>query len=402
MKSILSKGFLIFSKSTLIGFLLLSMQTSLSQEIKGMYVDGFASILGDEIKEDSLLQFAQNNGFNYLTLYQLHVVNANTPLADFNAASSFANFISKAKNQYGILEIGAAGENYNSFYNSIHQYNLQHPADSQKVDVFNLEFEYWNTPAVSSGGYYCDSYLTPNSLPCDTSGGFIYYLNTLKKIDSLAAITNSKSECYLGWFNQAHGAQIAACGVDRILLHIYITSANYSPSYQFNYADTRLQNLVSEFSTVDVMPIYSSETDFMYDFALNNDFYLPFQELETTLNSVTDNWKNYINLIGIQWFAYSYLPKKNLDLGLEISDFNKLKIYPNPATDWLVINDLLQSSTQISVRDLNGTLVLHKTFNENELNSKNIKFDVSRLQFGFYTIEIQQDKNIIRKTFIKN
>lgn len=375
---------------------------SYSQQVRGMYVDGFATILGNSVKEDSLLQFAQNNGFNYLTLYDLHIVNASTPLSDFNEASSFANFISKAKNQYGILEIGAAGENYNSFYNSIHQYNLQHPADSQKVDVFNLEFEYWNTPSVSPGGYYCDSYLTANNLSCDTAGAFIYYLKTLQKIDSLAAITNSKSECYLGWFNQGHGAQIAACGVDRILLHIYVTSTNYSPSFQFNYVDTRLQNLVSEFSTVDVMPIYSSETDFMYDFALNNDFYLPFQQLETTLNSVPDTWKNYINLIGVQWFAYSYLPNKNLDLGLESSNFDKLKIYPNPATDWLVINDLGQGSTQISIRDLNGSLVLHKTSNENELNSKNIKFDVSSLQFGFYTIEIQQDKNIIRKSFIKN
>lgn len=46
-----------------------------SQNIKGFYVNGFNTILGNTTKEDSLLLFAKNNGFNYLTLYDVHLVN---------------------------------------------------------------------------------------------------------------------------------------------------------------------------------------------------------------------------------------------------------------------------------------------------------------------------------------
>ncbi|MCK6650313.1 MAG: hypothetical protein L6Q66_11715, partial [Bacteroidia bacterium] len=39
--------------------------------IRGMYVDGFSTILGNVQQEDSLLNYAQDNSFNYLALYDL-------------------------------------------------------------------------------------------------------------------------------------------------------------------------------------------------------------------------------------------------------------------------------------------------------------------------------------------
>ncbi len=245
-------------------FILLLLVFNLkSQNTKGFYVDGFNTILGNTAREDSVLLFAKNNGFNYITLYNVYQVNSATPLTNTTSAQGFANFISKAKTQYSITEVGVAAENYTFFRNVIHVYNQQHPAINQKVDVYNLEFEFWIPSSVTSGSYYCTTYLQPNGFSCDTAGAFGYYKNTLKRIDSLANATGQKSEAYFGFFNTGQGKQIVQTGVDRVLLSIYIPSANYSQSYQYNYVNPRLQYLASANTTIKVMPLYSSEPSFM-------------------------------------------------------------------------------------------------------------------------------------------
>lgn len=76
-----------------------------AQNVKGLYVDGFNSILGNQSKEDSLLRFAANNGFNYLTLYEVHLVHNANCLTNVNSAQTFANFISKAKTFFGSIKL---------------------------------------------------------------------------------------------------------------------------------------------------------------------------------------------------------------------------------------------------------------------------------------------------------
>jgi hypothetical protein len=203
-----------------------------AQSIKGIYVDQFNTILGNIAKEDSLLNFVQAHGFNYITLYNMHTVNANTPLTSVSTAQTFANFVQKAKTLYNIKEVGVAGENANFFKNTIHVYNLQHPNVNQQVDVYNLEFEFWINSSVTSGAYYCTTYLTPNGYSCNNNGAFLFAKQQLQTIDSLANSIGKKSEVYLGWFDSTQGVQLATCGVDRIMCHIYIPTASYSPSYQ--------------------------------------------------------------------------------------------------------------------------------------------------------------------------
>lgn len=102
-------------------FILLLLVFNLkSQNTKGFYVDGFNTILGNTAREDSVLLFAKNNGFNYITLYNVYQVNSATPLTNTTSAQGFANFISKAKTQYSITEVGVAAENYTFFRNVIH------------------------------------------------------------------------------------------------------------------------------------------------------------------------------------------------------------------------------------------------------------------------------------------
>jgi hypothetical protein len=305
-------------KFAIVVILVVFFINSKAQTIKGMYVDGFSTIVGNIAKEDSLLCFAKSNGFNYLTLYQIHLVNANTPLNNASACQAFTNFISKAKTLYGINQIGVAGENYNFFANNISPYNQQHTLTSEKIDVYNVEFEFWVPSSVSAGGVYCVDYLANGGYACNSNGAFNYYKSMLHKIDSLANANGAISETYFGWFNAAQGSQIVQTGVDRILLSVYIPSTNYSASYQYNYIKQRLQNLASANQIVKVLPIYSAEPGFMQTWANANPLFLPYTHLQNSINAETSSWKNFIQLEGIQWFTYTDMPKANINLHIKL------------------------------------------------------------------------------------
>jgi len=349
-------------------FLFLLLPFSLpAQHTKGFYVDGFSTILGNQQKEDSLLRFAQNNAFNYLTLYQMHIVHANTPLTNVGDAQPFADFVQKAKTQFGIAEIGVAVENFNSVNTVYHIYNQQHSV-SQQIDVYNLEFEFWVPSSVETGGYYCETYLQPNGYSCDTSGAFAFHNRILTQIDSVAAIDGVKSEAYFGWFNEGQGAQIVQSGVDRVLISAYIPSADYSAAYQYNYIDTRLMRLASAGEQVKVMGLYSAEADFMQSWAVTHDYFQPYNDLVTGLATETAQWKNSIQTEGIQWFAYTDMPKKNMDLGLGEDDNQSFVVYPNPSEGSFRIKTSKSIQGEpVKIEDLEGRNVYSGFISESEI-----------------------------------
>lgn len=379
-------------------FILLLLVFNLkSQNTKGFFVDGFNTILGNTAREDSVLLFAKNNGFNYITLYNVYQVNSATPLTNTTSAQGFANFISKAKTQYSITEVGVAAENYTFFRNVIYVYNQQHPSISQKVDVYNLEFEFWIPSSVTSGAYYCTTYLQPNGFSCDTAGAFGYYKKTLKRIDSLANATGQKSEAYFGFFNTGQGKQIVQTGVDRVLLSIYIPSANYSQSYQYNYVNPRLQNLASANTAIKVMPLYSSEPSFMQTWVNANPFFLPYSNFVSSLTVETGSWKTYIQSEGIQWFAYSFLPKKNLTTGItENSIESNIILYPNPISSFCTIEvPNFDDNTSISIKNILGEeLFFTKLYQYHQ------DIDVSYFKTGVYFVKVYLDNKSFTKKLI--
>lgn len=379
-------------------FILLLLVFNLkSQNTKGFYIDGFNTILGNTAREDSVLLFAKNNGFNYITLYNVYQVNSSTPLTNTTSAQGFANFINKAKTQYSITEVGVAAENYTFFRNVIHVYNQQHSSINQKVDVYNLEFEFWIPSSVSAGSYYCTTYLQPNGFSCDTAGAFGYYKKTLKRIDSLANATGQKSEAYFGFFNIGQGKQIVQTGVDRVLLSIYIPSANYSQSYQYNYVNPRLQYLASANTTIKVMPLYSSEPSFMKTWVNTNSFFLPYTNFASSLTAETGSWKTYIQPEGIQWFAYSFLPKKNLTTGItENSIESNIILYPNPSSSFFTIEvPNFDDNTSISIKNILGEELFFTKLYQYQQN-----IDISYFKTGVYFVKVYLDNKSFTKKLI--
>lgn len=268
--------------------------------LRGIYIDSFSQILGNTAKEDSLLHYAQDSSFNYLAFYDLQ----NVSFTSSTSVNKLASFIRNARENYGIQYIGAVCESYSSFTSKIVPYNNGRTNVNEKFNVFNMEFEFWISSSVTSGGYYCTQYLNPNGCNCDTSGAFKYYIDQIHKIDSLAATQNALSETYVGWFNQGQGQQIAQ-NVDRILVHAYRTDA----SSVYGYSKTRLSYLASLSQQVDVVPIFSSEPDFMGPWLNSHSMTEAYSKYLADFNADNSSWKPYIRLLGYQWFDYGFMPK---------------------------------------------------------------------------------------------
>ncbi len=285
----------------LLACLLLSYSSySQSTSLRGMYINGFDNILGNTIKEDSLLQYMQDSSYNYMALYDLHTLD----FSSSNDMNMLSTFISRARTNFGVQHVGAVGESFSFFRDKIKPYNNAHTNANEKFDVFNLEFEFWTTSSVQAGGYYCVNYLQQAGCNCDTAGAFHYYIGILHSIDSLAAAMGVMSETYLGWFNQGQAKQIQPI-VDRILLHAY----RVDNTSVFSYSKTRLGYLASNNQTVNVAPIFSSEPIFMGPWLGSHSQIEAYNKYETDFTNDNSSWKPYINILGYQWFDWGYMPK---------------------------------------------------------------------------------------------
>ena len=269
-----------------------------SNNVRGMYVKGINSWLGNSSSENAILTYAQGNAFTYLLFYDLGSLN----FSSSTTKNALANFISRAKTQYGIVEVGAAGEVSTFFSNYIIPYNNGRSSVTEKFNVLNFEFEFWVSSSISS--LYCSRYLSPNGFNCDTSGAYKFAKRELIAIDALSNANGLISEMYLGWPNKGQAQDIANT-VDRILLHAY--RSNDADVYQ--YSKNRLIDFASTNHTVNIIPIFSAEPAFMGSWLASNPISKPYQTYSYLYAAETGSWKQYINLQGYQWFTYTELPK---------------------------------------------------------------------------------------------
>ncbi|MBK6837681.1 MAG: hypothetical protein IPG90_04915 [Bacteroidetes bacterium] len=245
----------IYSRLLIACLLLSSAAFAQSTTLRGIYVDGFSQILGNTVKEDSLLHYAQDSSFNYLALYDLH----NVSFSNATSVNNLANFIRKARENYGVTNIGAVGESYSTFRDKITPYNNARTNANEK---FKMHL-----------------------------------------IDSIASVQGAISETYVGWFNQGQAQQIVS-NTDRVLLHAY----RINPSSVYGYSQTRLSYLASLHQPVDVMPIFSSEPNFMGPWLASHSNTESYTKYAADFTADGSSWKSYIRLQGYHWFDYGYMP----------------------------------------------------------------------------------------------
>lgn len=84
--------------------------------------------------------------------------------------------------------------------------------------------------------------------------------------------------------------------------------------------------------------------------------------------------------------------------GLSTNDFvrSKFTVYPNPASNYLIIKTELNTEAQYEIIDINGKLLLNNT-----IESMN-PISINMLQSGFYFLNIKTDQGKATYKFIKN
>ena len=278
---------------------------SQSQQLKALYVDGFADIIDINSSEIALLKYAQANEFDYLILYNIAKIHRNRfPIDNKMTDDPLADFIRKAKTEYGIKRISVVGEKATSF-DPVLQYNLNHiDSDDELVDGFNLEFEYWNSNLTRPEAYYCKTYLSEKGIPCNRSGAFYFYMEQLKILRTVASEFNVKLESYVGNVSKEEMQKLIQY-LNTIHIHYYRKNTKNIAFYKSN----RLEAIIDGESKVEVFPIFSSREKHMKEW-LNtheiNDVYPIFIEMLKTDEKLSPVVQN-IN--GHSWYRYSSMPK---------------------------------------------------------------------------------------------
>jgi Secretion system C-terminal sorting domain len=281
-----------------------------------LYVNGFNTILNSATERTMLLQYAQSHQITQLNLYDLHLVHNEHNLTNAATNQILADFISNAKTNFGIVKMTATAENAWFFQNRIMAYNATRTLATEKFDALGMEFEFWTPIFIQPGGYYCDTYLVPEGLPCDSAGAFVFCKNQLTQMKAMAAASTHPmtTEMYVGWPNAGQLKTIANI-VDKTLIHAYVTN----PNSAFNYALTRLQLYDTYAGVENVSIIYSAEPDFMGPW-LSTNAMLPAEQIFTgQYNNASGAWKSHVNMQAFTYFTYSYM--LNIALPLELISF---------------------------------------------------------------------------------
>ena len=240
----------------IIVILLLSIsQSSYSQQFRGLYVNSFDEILGNPELEQKLFDYVSACNFNSLTLYSLYKID----LTELSNRTKLRSFIRKAKTQYGIVKVGSAAENIDHFKRELHDYNVDPiTLDEEKINVYNLEFEFWSDNATS--GYYCTKYLERAGLPCTPEGGLIFVKRLLIQMKELAEeVAGVETEIYLGWTDEEECREIAGI-VDRVLVAVYRKEDSEGNINLYNFPSQlqRLKWLSVLNNKLKIAPIFSS------------------------------------------------------------------------------------------------------------------------------------------------
>lgn len=115
------------------------------------------------------------------------------------------------------------------------------------------------------------------------------------------------------------------------------------------------------------------------------------------------NWKTNTNLSTVilnnnDWFGLSFGTRRpftptEANVTLSVSDVvkEKFKIYPNPASNFIVIE------TKETIKDIN----IYSVSGQKVMNTQNKKINIQNLQKGVYWVEIKTDKSTTTHKIIK-
>jgi hypothetical protein len=254
---------------------------------KGMYVDGANNIIGNVTKENNLINYAVNKGFNGFAFYGLRSVIYSS--ANY---SKMASFLSRCA-QNGITNFVYVVVYYPGSINGsdttyIRKYNNSRSNSAEKFTGVNLEWEWWN--GATSWTTYLATLKT--------------YYNWTRKVSP-----NLSNEIYFGWFNNPStmpntmaNELVRYC--DRIVLHDYRTAPDVG------YMKSRMEYLgqaaISQGKVKKIIVLFSAEGSFMGPYYSTHSFNDAYQSIVSQYTNMSFTGQSGLRIYGWQVYNYTY------------------------------------------------------------------------------------------------
>ena len=132
-----------------------------------------------------------------------------------------------------------------------------------------------------------------------------------------------------------------------------------------------------------------------------------YNQYKSDFDSDNSSWKQYVNLLGYQWFDWGFMPKPVPASGTGIiklqSDnrLSMLNVYPNPAHEKVMveINSFTKGDVTLKIADVDGRIVL----SENMILNKGINkttIDLANFNNGIYFLTVQDERNVFSKRIV--
>ena len=166
----------------------------------------------------------------------------------------------------------------------------------------------------------------------------------------------------------------------------------YNIYWSQNNDTLKIEN--TQTTSAAITPLYNVPVEFKI-YTLNSDTIIRFNQ-----NQNTENYTVYFseNITNIEFDPDNWLLKK-VDTILNIQNFtidNNIKIYPNPAHDFVFVKSSKLKVESCSVLDVYG-----RTIQEFKIQNSEFKIQIEDLSNGIYFIKLETENNIFVKKFVK-
>ncbi|MDI3480225.1 MAG: hypothetical protein PWQ14_1371 [Rikenellaceae bacterium] len=174
---------------------------------------------------------------------------------------------------------------------------------------------------------------------------------------------------------------------------------DFKYEYTYDANNNIIYEITSYWDTSTNSWIFDSKYEFTYDLTVSIDNVLVPNNFDIESNNPILSYFYYYYdgsdfVLDMKYiFYYSDITGIN-----EVTDNYNVSIYPNPATDYLIINTTINENLKIEIYTIKGQSVIST---ECTNNASQMRIDISQLPAGMYFIRIANNQNNITKKFVK-
>ncbi len=281
-----------------------------------------------------------------------------------------------------------------------------------EIDNQNLVFEnYYDTTYGAIYGYWSDGWLVSNEITLSASNGEIYASNAGSGFGGIG-----------NYLVGQNGSKIFANN-PTTFRSIRVSNNNYAANSMQNGDAFAKQfggpsgddpdwfllsivahNSIEAFDTIEVYLADYRFSDNSLDYILDDWLEIDltsFGEVDSLEFLLTSSDVGQFGMNTPAFFSLDHVISDELfaSVSENENEYFSVNVFPNPSINELNIQGVFENETIIKIYNLQGQLILSDFIGQgNQIK----KLDISNLPFGYYTIQLADERNSITQKFIKN